>query len=84
MNTRTLIATLIILTFTFFAKSSFAQAYYGGWSSGDGSSTTYTTPNVYGGGYTSTTRDYSGRHLSTTEHTPNVYGGGFTSTTRGW
>jgi len=58
MNTKTLIATIIISSFTFFSNTSFAQAVYGGWSSSSsGNSTTYHTPSV-GGGYTSRSYDW--------------------------
>ena len=82
MNTKALIATLIMSSFTFIANTSFAQAYYGGWSSSNsGNYTTYTTPDVFSGGYTSRTYGDSGN--STTYHTPDIFSGGYTSRTYG-
>ncbi|MBM38368.1 MAG: hypothetical protein CMO97_04775 [Woeseia sp.] len=83
MNTKALIATLIMSSFTFIANTSFAQAYYGGWSSSNsGNYTTYTTPDVFSGGYTS--RNYGDSGNSTTYHTPDIFSGGYTSRTYGW
>tara|TARA_B100001059_G_scaffold232887_1_gene271640 strand:- start:258 stop:560 length:303 start_codon:yes stop_codon:yes gene_type:complete len=75
MNTKTLIATLIILSAAFFNTSSFAQSAYGGYT------TSETRPNPFTGGYT--TRSYGSSGNTTTEHRPNPFTGGYTSRTYG-